>query len=182
MMGDYIPFFLYDFQCNYQYAAKGKKKRVWRSGDTEYTETSIYDIYRNMDVNFEQLPVDASTAMPDGEMDLLEPYKYKELVDFEPKYMSGFRGEVYSENSEVLEPRARKKAKSDAEILMSESIVGYDSVTPSVQNLNCNKTSEKYALLPVWNYIYQFRGKKYFFRLNGQTGKLVGKAPISVPK
>lgn len=182
MEGDYIPFFLFDFDCNYRYAGRGKKVRVWRSGNTEYTETSIYDIYRDMDVDFTKMPVDASTAMPDGEMDLLEPFDYSEMLDFQPKYMSGFLGEMYSESPEVLEPRARTKARSDAERLMHESIHGYNSVTPTMQDLQCNKKLERYALLPVWNYVYQFKGKKYFFRLNGQTGKLVGKAPVSVGK
>ena len=41
---------------------------------------------------------------------------------------------------------------------------------------------ENYALLPIWNYKYRYRGKEYQFRLNGETGKMVGKAPISVGK
>lgn len=73
MEGDYIPFFLFDFDCHYRFAAKGKKIRRWTTGDTEYTETSIFQIFRDMDVDFSRIPTDASLAMPDGEMDLLEP-------------------------------------------------------------------------------------------------------------
>lgn len=180
--GDYIPFFLYDFDCRYRFTAKAKKIRRWTSGNREYTETSIFQIYRDMDVDFSRIPVDASIAMPDGEMDLLEPYNYGALVNFQAKYMSGYLGEVYSVSGDALEPRAKQKARSDAATLMRESIVGYDSVTPEMDDCRCDRTARNYALLPVWNYVYRFNGKDYFFRLNGQTGKLVGKAPISFEK
>lgn len=180
--GDYIPFFLYDYNCNYRFSGQGKKVRHWTSGDTEYTETSIYQIYRDMHVDFSRIPADASIAMPDGEMDLLEPYDYGAMVRFMPKYMSGYLGEMYSVSGETLEPRARQKARNDASALMKESIVGYSSVTPGMDECHCDNTAQNYALLPVWNYVYRFNGKDYFFRLNGQTGKLVGKAPISIGK
>ncbi len=182
MEGDYIPFFLFDFDCRYRFAAKAKKIRRWTTGDTEYTETSIFQIYRDMDVDFSRIPADASLAMPDGEMDLLEPYNYGQMTGFEPKYMSGFFGERYSVSKEALEPRAKQKARNDAGALMRSSIIGYDSVTPEMDDCQCRTTAENYALLPVWNYIYRFKGKDYFFRLNGQTGKLVGKSPISIGK
>ena len=168
--------------CRYRFAAKAKKIRRWTTGDTEYTETSIFQIYRDMDVDFSRIPADASLAMPDGEMDLLEPYNYGQMTGFEPKYMSGFFGERYSVSKEALEPRAKQKARNDAGALMRSSIIGYDSVTPEMDDCQCRTTAENYALLPVWNYIYRFKGKDYFFRLNGQTGKLVGKAPISIGK
>lgn len=180
--GDYVPFFLYDIDCRYRYAGKGKKIRRWTLGDTEYTETSIFQIYRDMEVDFKRIPADASLSMPDGEMDLLEPYDYNSLIGFAPKYMSGYLGEIYSVAGETLEPRAKKKARSDAGILMRESITGYDSVMPEMDECRCDTSAQNYALLPVWNYIYHFNGKDYFFRLNGQTGKLVGKAPVSVGK
>lgn len=182
MEGDYIPFYLFDFDCHYRFAGKGKKIRRWTVGDTEYTETSIFQIYRDMDVDFSRIPADASIAMPDGEMDLLEPYDYGEMTGFEPKYMSGFFAERYSVSKESLEPRARQKARNDAGALMKSSITGYNSVMPEMDDCQCRTKAENYALLPVWNYIYRFRGKDYFFRLNGQTGKLVGKAPISIGK
>ena len=85
-------------------------------------------------------------------------------------------------SKEALEPRAKQKARNDAGALMRSSIIGYDSVTPEMDDCQCRTTAENYALPPVWNYIYRFKGKDYFFRLNGQTGKLVGKAPISIGK
>lgn len=74
------------------YAGTGTRVRVWVSGDTEFTETSYFQVSRDMDVDFEKLPVDASLAMEDNVMDLMEPYGYEALENFRPEYMSGFLG------------------------------------------------------------------------------------------
>lgn len=40
--------------------------------------------------------------MPDKMMDLMEPYKYGELGDFDAKYLSGFQAEVYDEDKNTF--------------------------------------------------------------------------------
>ena len=37
-------------------------------------------------------------------------------------------------------------------------------------------------LLPVWFLSYDYRGKKYFYAMNGQTGKFSGIMPLSPGK
>lgn len=182
MEGDYIPFFLFDIHCHYRYSARAKKIRTWTVGDTQYTETSIYQIYRTMDADFNRVPTDASVTMPDNEMDLLEPFDYSAMYPFQPKFMSGFRGELYSVDGPTLEPRAKAKVRKDAVTLMQQTISGYSSVVPECDDCQCQTQTENYALLPVWNYTYSYRGKQYQFRINGETGKMVGKAPMSIGK
>ena len=48
----------------------------------------------------------------------------------------------------------------------------------SVQcNTNYKSDHQAYLLLPVWMLISNFKGKKYLFAMNGQTGKIVGELP-----
>lgn len=179
MEGLYVPFWLYDYQVRYDFAGQGTKVRSWRSGDTEYTETSYFDVIRKMEADFDKVPADASIAMNDGEMDLMEPYAYKELTDFEPKYMSGFFGEVYNQSAQELEERARIKVRESSENLMQQSLNEYSTVKPISRNLDMNRNGLHYALMPVWTYLYQYRGETWRFHVNGQTGKVVGKTPVS---
>lgn len=37
----------------------------------------------------------------------------------------------------------------------------------------------KHILLPVWLSSYTYRGKIYRFMVNGETGRVAGKAPVS---
>ncbi|MCH5248514.1 MAG: hypothetical protein J1E98_01210 [Lachnospiraceae bacterium] len=182
MQGIYVPFWMYDYQAHYDFRGQGTKVRTWISGNTEYVETSYFDVIRKMDADFDKVPVDASIAMNDGEMDLMEPYTYQELEGFDPKYMSGFFGEVFNQGADELEERAKMKAKSATEELMQQSLSGYSSMKTEVKNLNLNRSGLYYALMPVWLYQYDYRGETYRFHVNGQTGKVVGKTPVSKAK
>lgn len=182
MEGMYVPFFMYDYHVNYDWSGRGTKVRKWRSGDTEYTETSHYYINRSMEADFARIPVDASNMMDDKRMDLIEPYDYFALEAFQMKYMSGFFGEMYNQGSDQLEPRAHRKVERDSEELMQQSITGYSSVKPEHRNLYVNQKAVDYALMPVWVYDYTYRDQNYTFYVNGQTGKVVGETPISKAK
>lgn len=182
MQGIYVPFWMYDYQAQYDFEGTATKVRTWTSGNTEYTETSYYDVERHMTAGFDKVPVDASLAMEDGEMDLMEPYTYEELEGFNPKYMSGFFGEIYNQSAPELEGRAKEKIRDASDKLMGQSLSGYSSVTPRNKNLHLERDGVNYALLPVWMYLYQYRGKTYRFHVNGQTGKVIGKTPVSKAK
>ena len=177
--GIYVPFWLYDYQAHYDFEGEGTRVRSWRQGDTEYTETSYYHIIRQMEADFDKVPVDASFVMDDGEMDLMEPYAYQELEDFDPKYMSGFDGEVYNQSAPELEGRAQVKVRDASESLMQQSLAGYNSIRSGRKNLNLNRDGVRYALMPVWMYLYLYPGKTWRVLVNGQTGKVIGKTPVS---
>lgn len=182
MRGIYVPFWMYDYMSHYDFRGQGTKVRTWTSGNTEYIETSYYDVIRQMEADFDKIPVDASIAMDDGEMDLMEPYTYEELEGFDPKYMSGFFGEVFNQGADELEERAKMKAKSASEELMQQSLSGYNTMKAVHKNLNIERNGLYYALMPVWMYQYDYRGESYRFHVNGQTGKVVGKTPVSKAK
>ena len=182
MVGIYVPFWLYDYNACYDFAGEGTKVRSWTSGNTEYVETSYYEVVRRMELDFDKIPVDASFAMDDGIMDLMEPYGYQMLQGFQPKYMSGFYGEIYNQGAPELEGRAQMKARGASEELMQRSLTGYNTVKPYRKDLNLQRNGVNYALMPVWQYLYSYRGKTYQFHVNGQTGKVIGTTPVSMGK
>ena len=182
MEGIYVPFWLYDYDVDYDFAGEGTRVRTWRSGDMEYTETSYYEVVRKMDADFERVPVDASYVMADGIMDLMEPYNYQELADFAPKYMSGFLSERYNQQADELAARAESKVKDASENLMQGSLSGYTSIHAYHRNLKLQKKNDCYALMPVWQYAYRYRDQTYLYHVNGQTGKVVGATPVSKAK
>lgn len=182
MEGDYVPFWFYDYDVNCDFQAEGTKVRSWTSGDTQYTETSYYNIVRNMNVDFKKIPVDASVGMPDDVMDLLEPYNYDMLEPFKPEYLSGFQGEKYNMVSDLVEPRAKQKMTEDVEQMLKSSYAGYATVHTQHKCIDELGNAVNYGLLPVWKYIYTYKDKEYPFYVNGQNGKIVGTAPISTKK
>ena len=182
MQGVYVPFWFYDYRTNALYEGEGTKVRSWTSGNYRYTETSYYAVVREMDISFEKMPADASIKMPDQIMDLMEPYDYGKLVPFEPKYLSGFYSEYYNMPSEEIEGRARAKMEGDAEHILRGSISGYSSLIRNSQSIRVLVRHADYGLMPVWKYIYQYKNVDYPFYVNGETGKIIGTAPLSKAK
>lgn len=179
MEGIYVPYWFYDYSAACQFQGEGTKIRVWRSGNKEYTETSVYAIHRSMDIGFEKIPVDASEQMPDDVMDLIAPFQYGQMVDFQPKFMSGFYGEKYNMPADAVENRARALMREDAGKLLRESYAGYNTVRTLREDISVRDSRSAYGLLPVWKYIYRYKEQDYPFYVNGQTGKIVGTAPFS---
>ena len=182
LQGRYVPFWMYDMETHVHFEGEADKVRTWDEDDYECTETSTYRILRDFDVDYDKIPVDASKVMPDKMMDLMEPYKYGELGDFDAKYLSGFQAEVYDEDKNTLLPRAKKKADKYSQKYLSSYNVEYDAVRPTVNDKKSTEKESFYSFLPVWRYVYRYQGKNYEFYVNGQTGKAVGEAPTSTGK
>lgn len=182
MEGDYVPFWFYDYDVSADYQGEGTKVRSWTSGNMRYTETSYYDVRRNVDVSFRNIPVDASVQMPDDVMDLMEPYDYGQLMDFDPKYMSGFCAEKYNVEAGAVENRAKQKMTEDTVTLVREQVSGYSNVRQKRNDIQVRGAWQYYGLLPVWKYLYQYHNVEYPFYVNGQTGKIVGTVPVSAKK
>lgn len=179
MEGIYVPYWFFDYDTHCLFQGEGTRVRVWRSGDTEYTETSYYAVTRDMDIPFRSIPADASEAMPDQVMELIAPFDYGKQVSFAPEYMSGFYAEKYNMLSGAVESRARKVMEEDAAKLLRQSCSGYHSLRTVYQDSQVRDSRTSYGLVPVWKYIYSYRDKEYPFYVNGQTGKIVGTAPVA---
>ena len=182
LKGVYVPFWMYDYDSNVDYQAIGTKVRTWTSGDKRYTETSYYDVARKLHVNYNGIPVDASIAMEDGIMDLMEPYNYSELVKHDNKYLSGFEAETYNMTPDQVESRAQAKADKANRGWIREYTSGYNTLTSERFSSSNRQTGTKFALMPVWVYEYRFQNQNYMFYVNGQTGKCVGTPPRSIGK
>ncbi|MCM1262734.1 MAG: hypothetical protein NC313_08430 [Butyrivibrio sp.] len=182
MEGSYVPFWLYDYMANCVFDGEGTRVRSWRSGNKEYTETSHYKVVRDMDIDYDKIPVDASILMDDGTMDLMEPYDYRALENFQEKYMSGFYAEFFNQDAITLEHRALAKVRGSAEAILNESLSGYSTLKPFHRDVRTKRLGYFYALFPVWIYTYRYREQTYTFYVNGQTGKAIGKTPLSVRK
>lgn len=180
--GMYVPFWLYDVNGRGEAVANATRVSHHRSGDYEITQTRHYKLYRKVSLNFEDIPVDASEKMPDDMMDKLEPFSYADLFDFSAPYLSGFIAEKYNYTDKQLFPRLSEKTYHYIDEYVRDSIHGYSTVNIVNRDYDTKQKNAYYTLLPVWMFSYNYKGKDYLFAMNGQTGKVVGKPPISKAK
>lgn len=180
--GLYVPYWLYDYSAQTDMRAEAENVRTTRNGDTEYTYTDHFQVFRNVSAQFEKIPADASEKMPDDAMDKLEPFNYGELTTFAMPYLSGYLSERYNYTADQIEERARKRADKYITDIARSTMTGYSSVRVIGNDINMKQTGSQYALFPVWVLNYRFGKKNFQFMLNGQTGKIVADRPVSEKK
>ena len=178
IQGVYVPFWLCDCKVEGSIHYHATNISTWREGDYKVTETKHYQVDRSGGIEFRQIPVDASTKMPDAHMDAIEPYDYSDLRPFSSAYLPGFLADKYDVNQQESLPRIQSRAENSAEMEMRNTVKGYSTVTATSKNLNFSHSGMKYALMPVWMLSTKWKDQNFLFAMNGQTGKLVGDLPI----
>ncbi len=180
--GVYVPFWLYSCAADAEMSFTATRVRSWSDSRYHYTETSHYRLERAGSLGFDGVPVDGSTKMPDDIMESIEPFDWSEAVDFTTAYLSGFFADKYDVSADECEGRARERINSSTTSAISATISGYSTVSLSGSSINLSDRRVKYGLLPVWMLTTKWKDKRYTFAMNGQTGKFVGRLPISYGK
>ncbi|MDD3173153.1 MAG: TFIIB-type zinc ribbon-containing protein [Herbinix sp.] len=180
--GIYVPFWLYELNGRGEALATCTRVRTYTAGDWIYTETKYYQVYRKVDLNYTRIPCDASKKMEDNMMDKLEPYQYSNLKDFNMPYLAGYIAEKYDFNDEQMLPRIKDRVSSYVDNYIRSTISGYTTVNFHQKDINIRKKQADYTLMPVWMVCYDYKQAEHIFAMNGQTGKVVGKPPISKAK
>lgn len=182
IQGVYVPFWLFDGEATGTAAYDATIVRQMRKGDYEITKTDHYFVSRSGSLAFEKIPVDASTKMPDGHMDSIEPFDYSELKPFSSAYLPGFLADKYDLSAEDCHQRADTRCEQTLESELLKTVIGYATVVPTSQSIHLNRGKVHYALLPVWLLNTKWNGKDFLFAMNGQTGRLVGDLPVDRKK
>ena len=175
--GIYVPFWLFDAEVSANMRYKATTIRSWSDSRYTYTETRHFHVARQGDLAFDHVPVDASAKMPADLMESIEPFDAKEAVDFQTAYLAGYLADKFDFCEKHCADRANERIKKSTEDAFTRTVTGYTSVTPEYCGVYLNKSSVKYALLPVWVLNATWQGKSYLFAMNGQTGKFVGNLP-----
>ncbi len=178
--GVYVPFWLFDGRVSADIRFAATRVRSFTSGKYRVTQTDHYDVHRAGTLDFERIPADGSTKMPDALMDSIEPYDYRELKPFSTAYLPGFLADIYDVSAREASERAVRRACNTAVSELANTAAGYASCAPVDQQVSMPQIKARYALLPVWMLTTRWQNKTYMFAMNGQTGKLVGDLPVSM--
>ncbi len=180
--GAYVPLWLFDGNVYANVHYNATRSSVRDSGQYRITTTHHFKVHRAGTITFQDIPVDASSKMPDIYMESIEPYDYKELKPFSTAYMPGFLADKYDVAVEQCVGRADERAIQSALDVMRRSVSGYTSCIESEKQTNLHRGDVQYAMVPVWMLSTRWRGKVFLFAMNGQTGKLIGDLPCNWAK
>lgn len=185
--GIYLPFWTYDAQTHSSWSGYGGRY---------YYETESYTdaqgkrqtrtvqrtewIYRSgtFDHFFDDILIGGATELSQQEYESIFPYQLDELVNFDAQFLSGWKADVY--DIAVHEGYNRAEAVMDDFIESAcASLCRIDTYKNLQVNTTCSDQTYKHILLPIWLCTYVYKKKTYHFLVNGQTGKVHGKKPVS---
>ena len=178
IQGLYVPFWLYDAETDADISYRTTRVRHWSDANYNYTETKYYDVRRAGTMQFEAVPVDASTKMADALMESIEPYDLSQAVEFQSAYLTGFLADRYDVPAEEAKTRAEERICKSTADTIRDTVDGYTTVAQQSEQIRITDSRVRYGLLPVWILSTKYKGKDYTFAMNGQTGKMVGDLPV----
>ena len=176
--GIYVPFWLFDAEAEADIRYRGTRVQTWSDSDYHYTRPSYYSIRRGGTLAFERVPVDGSSKMADDLMESIEPFDFSDAVDFQTAYLAGYFADKYDVDAEQSTDRANLRVRTSTEDTFSSTVRGYASVIPEYSSIRLQNGRAKYALYPVWLLNTSWKGQRYTFAMNGQTGKFAGDLPM----
>ena len=178
VQGVYVPFWLFDGKAEGNADFEGTQSETYIQGDYKVTKTHHYRVSRAGSLEFEKVPVDASTRMPDGHMDSIEPYDYSDLKPFTTAYLPGFMADKFDVDADNSQKRADERCEATLTDELRKTVTGYDTVSHKGSQIRLLRGKAHYALLPVWMLSTKWKDQNFLFAMNGQTGKMVGDLPM----
>ncbi|SRX52531.1 DNA helicase PriA [Aequorivita sp. CIP111184] len=184
--GLYAPYWTFDAQLyadytgkrgEYYYVSKtvgsGKNRKTIRERRTRW-----YPASGSVSGFVDDTLIKASNQKTGVIPQKLARWNLQMLKPFDSGFLSGFVTEKYTiplleghtESNKVAESIADNWARRD---------IGGDTQQVSSINMKLSEETFKHILLPVYISTYQFKGKRYNFFVNGQSGIISGQRPYS---
>lgn len=182
--GVYLPYWTFDTNTRADYTAEyGKTRSIKEKNGETRTVTDWYHTSGSYSTRINDELVHASTTHDQVMLLGLEPFDTENNKAYKPEYIAGFTSERYTiglkEAWEIakcsINSRLRNAISSQIRSNHSADEVRDIQMTAFYQDI-----TYKYLLLPIWISNYKYNDKVYQFMVNGQTGKVSGRSPISI--
>jgi DNA-directed RNA polymerase subunit RPC12/RpoP len=189
-VGVYVPFWTFDARVASEWSAdagyyywvtetywttvNGKRQMQTR----QVRKTRWVPAWGDRRDTYDDLAVLASAAQPAALVRKLGGFDTRELVPYRAEYLAGWHCEEYEVDLEGGWRQGLEAIEASQRARCAGDVPGDTHRSLQVRN-RISDVRWKHVLLPIWSVAYQHGGKTYPVLVHGQTGKVVGKAPIS---
>lgn len=176
--GIYVPFWFYDTVADADLSFDASKTKIYDDEEYSYMDVTKYSLLRKGKIIFENVPVDASEAIDNSLMESIEPYDFNDAVDFHTGYLAGYLADKFDVNAAECLKRAGERIDNSTVSAFQNLLGDFDDISVSKSDVSLRDTKAKYALCPIWLLNTSWKGEKFTFAMNGQTGRFVGNLPM----
>jgi predicted RNA-binding Zn-ribbon protein involved in translation (DUF1610 family) len=181
--GVYLPYWTFDSQTETDYTARyGIDHTYTDSNGNTHTTTTWYNTSGHYSCFIDDQAVCGTTRYNEATLRSIEPYDTANNKKYKPEYIAGFISERYS----IGLNDAWEKGKGYISSRLESDITDQVRRAHHADHVNSVRMATKYfdikykyLLLPVWLSSFKYKEKIFQFMVNGETGKVGGKSPIS---
>jgi hypothetical protein len=194
MNGIYVPYWTFDarvhsdwtaqagyyyYETEYYTEQDSEGNTVQKSKQVRHTRWEPAWGARND--HYDDILICASKGLPDKLAGKLRTFDTVALQAYQPSFLAGWKAEEYAVTLNDGWKQAVTHIESQQKNRCSKDVPGDTQRSLNVVNTYSDETF-KHILLPIWIAAYRYNDKVYRFLVNGQTGEVTGKAPLSVVK
>ena len=187
LQGVYLPFWSFDVQAESSWTASaGYHYMVSESYTTKEGKSATRQVRKtrwepaNGDhrYHYNDWLVSASGGLEEGWVRQIVPFHLDQAKPYTSDFFAGWAAEEYSIEPEPAKQVAEQGLRSKEESNCAELVPG-DTQKNLRVNTNFRDWIRELVVLPIWISSYKYKGEIFRFLVNGQTGEVVGKAPVS---
>jgi hypothetical protein len=185
--GLYIPYWTFDAQVHADWTAEsGYHYYETESYQDSDGQTKIRQVQRTrwepsagaLDHWFDDELVPASRGVQPEMLRKVEPFPTKELVPYQPGFLSGWVVERYQIDLVNAARTAREEMDREMQRLCEAEVPGDTHRNFEIETDYSNQ-SFKHILTPIWLLTYNYGTRNFQVVINGYTGAIAGKYPKS---
>ena len=180
--GVYYPYWYFDVEGEADFEGQGTRRSVATTSNYIITTTRYFAVSRRAKLAFRDVARKALTDLDAKLSDGIHPYDPAGVKPYASGYLSGFLAEMRDTDADAVKGGVLQELQGYADSLIrrNHTFHGLQGST----TFRSGEVKKRYILLPVW--VLTWKGGKdgapYYYLMNGQSGKVCGKLPVSKGK
>ncbi len=184
--GIYIPFWTFDAKTNSVWSGQAghyyyvsERVRINGRMQTQQVRKVRWESRNGrLDHFFDDVTISGSNKINRELLSRVLPYRLNEVVNFDHRLLLGWETEVYDVELDEAYQLSDQVMDYKLRHMCSAQLGGDVQRNLHVVSTKTDQTF-KLLVLPVWLSAYKYNNKIYHFVINGQTGRVYGKKPLS---
>jgi hypothetical protein len=189
LRGVYVPYWTFDCKVTSRWTAESG---TWVYVDEQVYKDGAYVMEKKRQTQWAPANGQRSDAYDDALVcaskgvptDLARNLKFDTtaLMPFSTTYLSGYAAESYALDLKAGWQQAQKDIGASQDAKCLNDVPGNEKRNLQANHEFAPGVTFKHVLLPIWVAAFRYKDETFRFLVNGQTGEVTGKAPISWTK
>lgn len=179
----YLPAYLFTGEAEVRWTARAGYTYTKQEKNKSVTATEWHDVAGRARLRLPDLLVSASHQVKNPELEQIEPFDLGRLAAYSDAAVAGWPAEEAARTPGAVTEEYEREATVYLQRRVAQLVPGEKKGEPRVAWTPAGQSADL-VLVPVWTMLVRYSPTRPRVRVlvNGQTGKVWGKVPISAPK